>query len=231
MDQSPTLPYLTVPIETAWRPYWVVKRVMDVTLALLAVIALAPVMLLVAMLIKLDSRGPVLFKQTRIGRGGQPFTFYKFRSMVHNADPEIHRQYVQSLIRNGAASETEAAGCSPARFKLTRDPRITRVGALLRRTSLDELPQFFNVLKGDMSLVGPRPPIPYEVTEYTEWQCGRLAVTPGITGVWQVMGRSRVPFDQMVQTDLDYIAQQSFWLDCRILWQTIPAVLSGSGAK
>lgn len=208
--------------------YLAYKRISDVALSAVALVLLSPVLLLIALVIKLDSSGPILFKQTRIGKGGRPFTFYKFRTMVHNADPEIHRRYVQSLIRQQA--EGGAQDSSAPMYKIKKDPRITRVGAFLRRTSLDELPQFLNVIKGEMSLVGPRPPLPYEVQEYQDWHLSRLAILPGITGPWQVRGRSRVTFDEMVRMDIDYIVHRSLWLDLKILILTIPAVLGGHGA-
>ncbi|RME41922.1 MAG: sugar transferase [Chloroflexi bacterium] len=213
------------------RIYFAGKRAMDLVLAAIGLVLATPAMLLIALLIKLDSAGPVLFKQTRLGRGGRPFTFYKFRTMYQNAGHELHRQYVQSLIRNEIPQNGSSDPPTASVFKLTRDPRITRVGRFLRRTSLDELPQIFNVIKGEMSLVGPRPPLPYEVEEYQDWHRGRLTAIPGITGLWQVRGRSRVPFDEMVRMDLDYIARQSLWLDFRILLLTIPAVISGNGAE
>ena len=203
--------------------YFACKRALDLLIAAPALIVTAPVLLVAALLIKLDSRGPALFSQMRIGQGGQPFLVYKFRTMQHNADPEIHRRYVETLIQQQALGDGS--------YKMTRDPRITRVGRLLRRTSIDELPQIFNVLKGEMSLVGPRPPLPYEVESYQPWHLGRLATIPGITGLWQVRGRSRVPFDEMVRMDLEYIAHQSLGLDLKIMALTLPAVLSGSGAE
>ena len=231
MHQEQLLQIANDSIMTDRRMYFACKRVLDLVLATVILLLSAPVMLLIALFIKLDSSGPVLFKQVRVGRGGRPFTFYKFRTMYHNANPEMHRQYVRSLIRNQAPANDGSDGTASPVFKLTRDPRITRIGRVLRRTSLDELPQIFNVIKGEMSLVGPRPPLPYEVQEYEEWHMGRLATIPGITGWWQVRGRSRVPFDEMVRMDLDYIAQQSLWLDFRILILTIPAVVSGKGAE
>jgi lipopolysaccharide/colanic/teichoic acid biosynthesis glycosyltransferase len=149
--------------------------------------------------------------------------------MYHNADPELHRRYVELLISNQLP--TNDAGAGAPSFKLQCDPRITHVGHLLRRTSLDELPQIFNVLMGNMSLVGPRPPVTYEVEAYLEWHKGRLATIPGMTGLWQVQGRSRVSFDDMVVMDLEYIRRQSLWLDIKILLLTIPAVISGHGAE
>lgn len=213
------------------RMYWASKRVVDMLLAVAAIAVSAPIMLTIALLIKLDSRGPVLFKQTRIGRDGKPFEFYKFRSMYHNADPEIHKRYVQSFIHNQVANGSSDVPAASAPFKLAKDPRITPIGGFLRRSSLDELPQFFNVLRGDMSFVGPRPPLPYEVAEYQDWHRERLATTPGLTGWWQVYGRSKVSFDEMVRMDIQYIKNQSLWLDLKLLVLTVPVVLLGKGAR
>jgi exopolysaccharide biosynthesis polyprenyl glycosylphosphotransferase len=210
--------------------YLACKRLMDVSLSSLALILTAPILLAIALCIKISSRGPILFKQTRVGKRGQPFTFYKFRTMYQNADPDLHRRHVKALIRNQSSEGRNMSGAGTPMHKLENDPRITPVGAFLRRTSLDELPQFFNVIRGDMSLVGPRPPLPYEVEEYQEWHLARLAALPGITGLWQVRGRSRVTFDEMVRMDIDYIAHRSLWLDLKILLLTIPAVLVGKGA-
>lgn len=206
------------------------KRMMDVAGSLFGLLLLAPVMVTIAILIKLTSRGPVLFRQQRIGHYGRPFTFLKFRSMYCNNNPAIHKDYVTQFIaakRSGASTAGEGA----ATYKLTGDPRITKIGRFLRRTSLDELPQLLNVLKGDMSLVGPRPPVAYEFAVYEHWHKHRLvAVRPGITGLWQVAGRSRVTFDEMVRLDLRYATSWSLWLDISILLQTPRAVLSGQGA-
>ena len=204
------------------------KRIGDLAISISVLLFIAPILILIAIIIKLNSSGPVFFKQTRIGKGGKPFTFYKFRSMRNNSDTEIHRRHVQALIRQQAETSTDdSAG---PMHKLQNDPRITQVGAFLRRTSLDELPQLLNVIKGDMSLVGPRPPLPYEVQEYQSWHMARLGALPGITGLWQVRGRSRVTFDEMVRMDIEYIASRSAWLDLKILVLTIPAVLTGHGA-
>ena len=203
--------------------YPLAKRLLDVIVALSMLIVLAPVMLIVAIAIKLDSQGPVIFRQTRIGKNHRPFTFYKFRSMRHNNDCSEHRLFVQSLIKGNG-------GCSGT-YKLTGDKRITRVGKFIRKTSLDELPQLFNVIKGDMSLVGPRPPIPYEVAEYKDWHHRRLAVMPGLTGLWQVEGRSSVSFDDMVAMDIAYVERRSLALDIKLLAQTVPVVLAGRGAR
>ena len=155
---------------------------------------------------------------------------YKFRTMCHSADPEIHRQYVQRFMQNQTPDGLSLDGPNPPIFKLAQDPRVTRVGRLLRRTSLDELPQLINVLKGEMSLIGPRPALPYEVQEYQAWHKARLAALPGITGWWQVKGRSRVPFDEMVRMDIYYVEHRSLRLDLRILLLTPWAVISGEGA-
>ncbi len=207
----------------------VLKRGMDLIGSLLLLITLSPVFLAIAAAIKLTSRGPILFRQQRIGEHGTAFTFLKFRSMYVNNDASQHKEYVRQLIAGQAAKHTNEAG--EGIFKLTNDPRITPVGNFLRRTSLDELPQFLNVLRGDMSLVGPRPPVPYEVEAYATWHRRRLLeAKPGITGLWQVEGRSRVGFDDMVRLDLRYARNCSPWLDLKILVQTPKAVIAGNGA-
>jgi lipopolysaccharide/colanic/teichoic acid biosynthesis glycosyltransferase len=209
---------------------------MDAVVAALLVPLLLPLMLLVALFIKLDSRGPVLFVQERIGvkrrtRGGRvtwelyTFSFYKFRSMVTDADPTPHQVYFKNF-RHGCV---EGDQWTP--FKLTRDSRLTRVGAILRRTSLDELPQLVNVLKGEMSLVGPRPALLYEVLLYDEAHYERFRAMPGITGWWQATARSQVGFEEMIGMDIDYTHHSGFWFDLRILLLTIPAVLSCRGAE
>ena len=204
----------------------VFKRAMDMAGASLAVVALSPLFLLIALAVKLSSKGPMLFRQQRVGQYGSRFTFLKFRSMYVNNSAEIHKEYVRKLIA-GKADQKGRDGV----FKIMDDPRITPVGRFLRRTSLDELPQFFNVLKGDMSLVGPRPPLSYEVEAYDVWHRRRLLeARPGITGLWQVNGRSRTKFDDMVRLDLQYARKQSLWLDLKILFRTPGAVFSGDGA-
>ncbi len=206
------------------------KRGMDVLGSFLLLIVLSPVFLVIAAAIKLTSRGPVLFRQQRIGEHGSAFTFLKFRSMYVNNDASEHKEYVRKLIA-GQAAKQPTNGEGEGIFKLTNDPRITPVGNFLRRTSLDELPQFFNVLSGDMSLVGPRPPVPYEVESYATWHRRRLLeAKPGITGLWQVQGRSRVGFDDMVRLDLRYARHSSPLLDLKILLQTPKAVIAGNGA-
>ena len=198
-------------------PYARLKRIFDIVVALLALILFSPIMLLAALLIRLTSPGPIIFRQVRVGKGGRYFWCYKFRSMC--VDAEQKKQQLLHL--------NEAKG--PV-FKMKRDPRVTPVGAILRKLSIDELPQLINVLKGDMSIVGPRPPIPSEVEQYNEQARQRLAVLPGLTCLWQVSGRSNISFDRWVELDLAYIENMSFLTDLKILLQTIPAVLTGSGA-
>lgn len=209
---------------------YALKRGLDIVVALFALCLLAPLMVLVAGAIALTSPGPVIFRQTRMGRGGVPFTFYKFRSMTPRGDDSIHREFVARLIREGEASAAPSTATDTP-FKLTDDPRITPLGRFMRRTSIDELPQLFNVLKGDMSLVGPRPALPYEVANYQSWHLRRvLGVRPGITGLWQVQGRSRVCFNEMVRMDLRYIRDCSLTLDISILIKTVLVVLRCEGA-
>ena len=210
--------------------YHHVKRSMDVAGSLLGLIVLAPLFLAIAIAIKVGSKGPILFKQERIGQFYERFTFLKFRSMYVNSDHRIHREYVEKLIAGDARSD-RSVGNGQNVYKITNDPRITPVGRFLRRTSLDELPQLVNVLKGEMTLVGPRPCIAYEFRRYDPWHRRRLlAVKPGITGLWQVAGRSRVKFDEMVRLDLEYAEAHSIWLDLKILLHTPGAVFSGAGA-
>jgi len=205
----------------------VARRGLDLAVILAGALLAVPLMLFVALLVKLSSNGPVLFRQRRVGRNGVPFTLFKFRTMHHNCDQRVHRDYVTRYIQNQA---------EPCRrdgqeyFKLVDDPRVTRLGAFLRRTALDELPQLINVLRGEMSLVGPRPPIDYEVERYETWQLRRvLEVKPGITGLWQVLGRSTTRFDQQVRLDLRYVGQQSLVLNLWILFKTIRVVLQRQG--
>lgn len=203
----------------------VFKRTFDVLVTSTILLLIWPIMLLIAVAVKLDSAGPVLYRQKRIGEWGQVFSMLKFRSMRVNTDDSAHREYVKKLIQEN----TSLAG-GTGTLKMTDDPRITRVGKFIRRTSLDELPQFFNVLLGEMSLVGPRPPIPYEVEVYQKWHTRRFEAIPGITGMWQVYGRNRVSFDEMVRMDIDYIERQSIWLDVKLLVQTPLVLLTGRGA-
>jgi lipopolysaccharide/colanic/teichoic acid biosynthesis glycosyltransferase len=206
------------------------KRMIDILGSLFLLSLLSPAFFLIAAAIKLTSRGPILFRQKRIGEHGTPFTFLKFRSMYLNNDSSAHKEYVRQLIA-GQAEKKSVDGNSEGVFKLTNDPRITPVGRILRRSSLDELPQLINVLCGEMSLVGPRPPLPYEVEMYATWHRRRLLeARPGITGLWQVYGRSRVEFDDMVRLDLRYARNCSPLLDLKILLQTPKAVMNGDGA-
>lgn len=206
------------------------KRAMDIVGSTLALILAAPVFVVIAIAIKVTSEGPILFRQRRIGQHGKSFVFLKFRSMKVGNDASVHKDYVKKLI-SGKAERHQSNGNGQGVFKLTSDSRITKVGAFLRKTSLDELPQFINVLKGDMSLVGPRPPIPYEVEAYDVWHRRRLLeAKPGITGLWQVSGRSRVTFDEMVRLDLRYARSSSPWMDLKILLRTPIAVVLGDGA-
>lgn len=201
----------------------ILKRITDFTISLLTLLLLSPLLLLISMGIKLTSKGPVFFRQTRVGERGRQFTFYKFRSMFDNADSTTHRRWVKSFISNRGR---DANGVQ----KMTRDERVTKFGYFLRRTSLDELPQLINVLRGEMSLIGPRPPIPYEAKLYETWHKKRLKAKPGITGLWQVSARSSVSFSEMVLLDIYYAENWSLGLDLEILLKTVPVVISRRGA-
>jgi lipopolysaccharide/colanic/teichoic acid biosynthesis glycosyltransferase len=203
---------------------------MDIVGSVLALLLFAPVFLAIALAIRLTSKGPVFFRQKRVGQSGEEFTFLKFRTMHVNNDPRIHQEYVRQLIA-GTAQRHPGNGNGECVYKLTKDSRITRVGRFLRRTSLDELPQFLNVLRGEMALVGPRPATAYEVEAYDTWHRRRIfEAKPGITGLWQVSGRSRVNFDEMVRLDLQYARTWSPWVDLKILMRTPAAVFFGDGA-
>ncbi|MBN1466101.1 exopolysaccharide biosynthesis polyprenyl glycosylphosphotransferase [candidate division KSB1 bacterium] len=206
-----------------------IKRIMDIVGASAAIILLLPMMSLIAVVVKVTSPGPVLFSQRRVGYKGKPFTFIKFRSMHKKNNDAIHRDFVRKLI-NGENVQVKAGAEDDPFFKIVDDPRTTRVGRFLRKTSLDELPQFFNVLTGAMSLVGPRPPIPYEVNEYKNWHLRRISeVKPGITGLWQVSGRSQTSFNDMVRLDIKYAENWSLMMDMKILLQTVKVVLAAKG--
>jgi len=208
----------------------VLKRALDVVGGVTALALLCPLFLAIAVAIKLSSPGPVIFRQRRIGQHGVPFIFLKFRSMHTGNDTQRHRDFVTEFI-GGHMPSSAAPQNGHVVYKITGDSRVTRVGRLLRKTSFDELPQLLNVLKGEMSLVGPRPPIPYELEAYQTWHRRRVLETkPGITGLWQVNGRSRLRFDDMVRLDLRYAEKWSLWLDLKILLRTPRAVLSGEGA-
>jgi lipopolysaccharide/colanic/teichoic acid biosynthesis glycosyltransferase len=208
----------------------VIKRMIDIIGSAIMLSLCGPLLLIIAIAVKASSKGPVFFRQRRVGQYGQSFTFLKFRTMYVDNDHSVHREYVRKLINSSGQSEI-SPGNNSGVYKLTNDKRVTRVGKVLRRTSLDELPQFINALKGEMSLVGPRPPIPYEVAAYQTWHRRRvLEVKPGITGLWQVTGRSSVNFDDMVRLDLRYAVSWTPWLDFKILMRTPVAVIKGSGA-
>lgn len=237
-------PIVVAPAENDKPLYLLAKRVLDVALAGLLVTLAIPLMALVALLIKLESPGPVIFSQLRVSskrhrNNGvlywqpQIFRIYKFRSMRADVDTEVHRRFIEAYIaddREGMRTLQRESDKATS-FKLAKDRRVTKIGRLLRRTSLDELPQLWNVLKGDMSIVGPRPALPYEITRYTPEHRKRLAATPGITGLWQVNGRATTTFAEMVRFDLEYIARRSLVLDLKIMVATLPAVLSKKGAE
>jgi lipopolysaccharide/colanic/teichoic acid biosynthesis glycosyltransferase len=201
------------------RKFPMVKRFLDLALVVPALVALSPLFLFVALTIKLHDRGPVLFWQQRVGLNGRVFSFPKFRSMCVNAE----------AVR-AALLATNEHGSEGVTFKMKRDPRITPVGRLIRRTSIDELPQLWSIVRGDMSLVGPRPPLVSEVARYTMEERQRLSVTPGLTCIWQVNGRSEIPFPQQVEMDIDYIQQRSIGNDLKLIAKTVPAVIRGRGA-
>jgi lipopolysaccharide/colanic/teichoic acid biosynthesis glycosyltransferase len=204
-----------------------VMRALDIFIASLALVVLAPLMLGIAALIRVTSKGPILFRQTRIGYLGQPFVMMKFRSMYAECDDKVHRDFVILMF----GEEGGARGAPDGRFKLAGDPRVTPIGHVLRRTSLDELPQLFNVLRGQMSLVGPRPALPWEVDLYQEYHRLRFQVKPGLTGLWQVRGRSLVTMQQALDLDVVYVHERSLRLNLWILLMTLPVVLRGDGAR
>ena len=193
------------------------KRWMDLCLSAMALVVLTPILALIALIVRLDSSGPAFFRQTRIGMGGRPFEMWKFRTMVRDASDNLHRELMLGLAQGAEAPRPI--------YKLADDPRITRVGPWLRKSSLDELPQLFNVLRGEMSLVGPRPAVTYEYQAYESWQLERLDMPQGMTGLWQVSGRSRVSYQQMHELDIEYVRGWSLWLDLKILARTFRAVV------
>jgi len=207
-----------------------IKRVIDIAGSGALLLFLSPLLAAIALVIKLTSKGPVIFRQERLGQFGTRFKCLKFRTMYQNNDSRIHREYIQQFIAGQSDCENAEPG-KPVVYKITNDPRVTPIGRFLRKTSLDEFPQFWNVLRGEMSLVGPRPPVLYEFKAYDVWHRRRvLEVKPGVTGLWQVSGRSRICFDDMVRLDLRYSQSWSLWLDLRILVATPRAVLGGEGA-
>lgn len=207
--------------------YFLVKRIVDIALGLALFSLALPVMLLVGVLVALDTAGPVLYKQKRVGQNGVEFDLYKFRSMTHNADNALHRVAVEQYMRGERLNHERT---TDAPFKLGNDPRVTRIGKVIRKTSLDELPQLWNIIIGDMSLVGPRPPVPYEVEMYSSRAMQRLDGKPGLTGPWQVYGRGTVTFSQMIEMDVAYLENRSIWYDLKLVVLTAPAVLKGRGA-
>ncbi len=202
-------------------------RVLDVIVAAVALLTLSPLLALIAVAIRLESDGPVVFRQVRLGRSRRPFTVNKFRTMHDGASHDVHREFVLGLI----SGEQPPPSDTGPRFKLNRDARVTRVGSVLRRTSLDELPQLWNVIRGEMSLVGPRPRIPYEVEHYRPHWFGRFAVKPGVTGLWKVSGRCELKIEEMIDLDLEYVRRRSLRLNIWILLRTVPAIVTLRGAS
>ena len=209
------------------RIYPVVKRIAGAILSIILLILLAPFFFLVTLAIRLDSPGPALFRQTRIGKGGKPFAFYKFRTMHHDIDRKAHEAFMAAYVNGKIRQDTHEQTV----FKPAKDDQITRVGRFLRKTSLDELPQLLNIAKGEMSFIGPRPNVPAEVEAYQGWHRKRLDVLPGVTGLAQINGRSSIPFDQIVRYDVEYVENESLRMDLTVLWRTIPVVVLRRGAK
>jgi lipopolysaccharide/colanic/teichoic acid biosynthesis glycosyltransferase len=206
---------------------FLIKQALDFILTSLILITFSPWLFLIMLAIKIGSPGPVFYKQIRLGEKGKPFSFYKFRSMYVNTDDAKHRSYVKKLIKAGNPYVIDENG-KPL-FKISDDERVTRVGRLIRKYSVDEFPQLLNVLKGEMSLVGPRPPLPHEYRDYRDWHKKRLDGIPGITGLWQVSGKDRISFEEMVKLDIHYLKNWSLWLDIKIILRTIPVMLKGEG--
>ncbi len=213
------------------KAYLAAKRVVDVALSLIVIVGLLPIWIAIGVTIKLTSPGPVFYVTESLAMGGRPFRLYKFRTMEHRADERIHREFIASYVRENKPFAVEVGPDGERRsvFKVVNDPRVTPFGRLLRRSGLDEAPQFINVLRGEMSIVGPRSPRPFEYEHYQEWHKQRLTVPQGITGLYQVTARSRASFDEMVRIDLEYIRRRSLWLDLRIIALTIPVMLFGRG--
>ena len=211
---------------TIKQSYLRAKRLLDILFPLLILVPLCFIIVVVAILIRLDSEGPVFYRQKRTGLNGEEFTLYKLRTMYLDNEDSLHRKAVAKYI---SGEKLSGDGTGNISYKLTEDPRVTRVGRFLRKTSLDELPQFFNVLHGEMSLVGPRPPLPYEVEMYSPHDWLRLSGKPGLTGIWQVYGRSRITFQSMVQMDIEYLQQQSLWEDLKLIVLTVPVVFLARG--
>ncbi len=218
-----TAPFRSVSINASYLP---VKRILDIAFTLLVSPFILFIGILIAICIKIDSRGPIFFRQKRIGQDGVEFEMLKFRSMYVNSDQNAHREKIVKYMNGEKLNEDTTETMS---YKVVNDPRITKIGRIIRKTSLDELPQFWNVLQGKMSLVGPRPPLPYEVELYGQYENLRLLGKPGLTGTWQVYGRSRVTFQNMIEMDLDYLEHQTFWLDLKLILLTVPVMLLARG--
>ena len=217
--------WLTVPETPTPTGYRMAKRALDIAASAAGLLITSPVLLAAAAAVRLESPGPILFRQERLGLGGRPFTCYKFRSMFVTADEGRHRKHVHHLIR-GEVEGNEVDG-EGVWVPILSDPRVTGVGAFLRRSHIDELPQLINILRGEMSLVGPRPPIPYEVEVYEPWHARRLSVVPGLTGLWQATGWGRLSFDEGVALDLAYIDRRSFWFDLQLIGRTLWQIITG----
>jgi lipopolysaccharide/colanic/teichoic acid biosynthesis glycosyltransferase len=220
MSRAPSLVVPTAPTAPGYR---VAKRGLDLATSVVGLVVASPILALVAIAVKLESRGPVLFRQERLGLGGQPFMLYKFRSMFSSAEQDRHRNHVRELIRGDSGARSAEEVWLP----IVADSRVTRLGAFLRRSHLDELPQLINILRGEMSLVGPRPPIPYEVEVYEPWHLRRLSVIPGMTGLWQATAWGRVSFDEGVVLDLAYIDRRSFGFDLGLIGRTLWQIATG----
>jgi lipopolysaccharide/colanic/teichoic acid biosynthesis glycosyltransferase len=218
-----TAPFRSVSINANYLP---VKRILDIAFTLLVSPFILFIGILIALCIKIDSRGPIFFRQKRIGQDGVEFEMLKFRSMYVNSDQNAHHEKIVKYMNGEKLNEDTTETMS---YKVVNDPRITKIGRIIRKTSLDELPQFWNVLQGKMSLVGPRPPLPYEVELYGQYENLRLLGKPGLTGTWQVYGRSRVTFQNMIEMDLDYLEHQTFWLDLKLILLTVPVMLLARG--
>lgn len=238
--KSKPMPWTSVTVETKYRTriaepraalYPIAKRFLDIACSAVLLVVLAPFMALMALAIRLDSQGPAIFRQKRVGKWGREFTMYKFRSMFANADQEVHRKFATDYINGNGVHKAKVSNSAHAVYKPNGDKRVTKVGKWLRRTSLDELPQLINVLRGEMSLVGPRPAVRYEVEQYSKWHLQRLAVLPGLTGLAQISGRSGLTFEKIVRLDLLYIENRSLVFDLAILLKTIPVVLKGKCAE
>jgi lipopolysaccharide/colanic/teichoic acid biosynthesis glycosyltransferase len=208
--------------------YEIFKGIIDRFLALVAIVLLSPAMVLIAICIKLDSKGSVIYRREQVGKNGRNFIAYKFRTMQTNNDDSEYKAYLVKYIKENQPYKLDENG--QAIYKVVNDPRVTRVGSLLRHSNLDELPQVFNVLKGEMSFVGPRPDIPFSVNMYEDWQYKRLTVTPGITGLWQVSGRKELSFEEMIRMDIEYIEERSLLLDAQIALRTIGVIFKGDGS-